>query len=300
MCSVSNILHDNSPRGETGARWARATLPPMRTDRSGLDTDRVSALIAEVCDRLVLPRFRRLAPGEVEEKSPGDPVTIADREAEEALTAVLAREDPGAVVLGEEAIAAEPELLASLDAAGRVWLIDPVDGTGNFAAGNPDFGTMLVELEDGRPRRSWIWQAVRRRMLQATLGHGVRVDGRPLAAPRPRRPLLVGGVTPEFAALRADGLAPAWPMTGSCTADYPLIALGERDYLIHNGRHPWDHWPGVLLLGELGGVVRFMDGQPYRSRSDNPHKVVAARSEEAWQLVAEAGLLLLERGSAAG
>lgn len=273
--------------------------------RGFMDADRVGRLIVDVSDRLIWPRFRRLRPDEVEQKAPGDLVTIADREAEDALAAALRAEDPDALVLGEEAIAADPALLDSLDASGRVWLIDPVDGTGNFAAGNPDFGTMLVELESGRPRRSWIWQAGRRRLFQATCGEGVRVDGRPLAPPHPRRPLLTGGVTPEFAALAGPGLAPALPMTGSCTADYPLIALGERDYLIHNGRHPWDHFPGLCLLGELGGVVRFADGEPYRPRSANPHRLVAARSPEVWDAVAAAALELARRpaegsGGAAG
>lgn len=270
-----------------------------------LDADGVSQLIVDVSDRLIWPRFRRLRPEEVEQKAPGDLVTIADREAEDAIAAALRQADPGALVLGEEAIAADPGLLDSLDAAGRVWLIDPVDGTGNFAAGNPDFGTMIVELESGRPRRSWIWQAGRRRMFQATAGGGVLVDGRPLAPPHPRRPLLIGGVTPEFAALAGPGLAPALPMTGSCTADYPLIALGERDYLIHNGRHPWDHLPGICLLGELGGVVRFADGEPYRPRSDNPYRLIAARSPEVWDAVATSALELARRigegsGGAAG
>ena len=288
--------------------------------RAPLDADRVARLIVDVSDRLIWPRFRRLRADEIEQKAPGDLVTIADREAEDAIAAVLRAEDPDALVLGEEAIAADPALLAGLDAPGRIWLVDPVDGTGNFAAGHPDFGTMLVELESGRPRRSWIWQAGRRRMVQAsagegvlvadvsggsdlvqtTAGGGVRIDGRPLAAPHPRRPLLVGGVTPEYAAIAGSGLAPAWPMTGSCTADYPLIALGERDYLVHNGRHPWDHFPGICLLGELGGVVRFADGEPYRPRSDNPHRLIAARSTEVWDAVAAAALELHPSGMADG
>jgi len=47
--------------------------------------------------------------------------------------------------------------------------------------------------------------------------------------------------------------------------DYPLIAHGERDYLIHNGTYPWDHWSGILLLAELGGRVAFLDGEPFTS-----------------------------------
>ena len=88
-----------------------------------------------------------------------------------------------------------------------------MDGTGNFVAGNPDFGTMVVELRSGTPVRSWIWRAVRRRMFQADRGGGVHVDGRRLPRPRSRRSRLVGGVTPEYAELSGAGLAEPYPMT---------------------------------------------------------------------------------------
>ncbi len=249
-------------------------------------TEQVTTLIVTVTDRVVIPRYRRLAPGDVAEKAPGDLVTVADAEAEVELTAALRAGDPDALVIGEEAVAADPGLRAQIDGAEHAWLVDPVDGTGNFVAGNPDFGCLVVELRRGVPVRSWIWQSVHRRLFQATRGEGVRVDGRPWPPPHPRRPNLVGGVTPEYAALSGVGLAA--PMTGSCSADYPLMALGERDYLIHNGKYPWDHWPGVLLLGELGGRVAFADGEPFTSTSPNPTKVIAARTPEIWDAVAAA------------
>jgi fructose-1,6-bisphosphatase/inositol monophosphatase family enzyme len=251
-------------------------------------TERVSQLIVDVADRVVMPRFRRLAPGEVAEKSPGDLVTIADAQAELEIAAALRAGDPGALVIGEEAVAADPSLRTLIDGGERVWLVDPVDGTGNFVAGNPDFGCMVVELRFGTPVRSWIWQAVRRRMFQAARGGGVHLDGLKLPRPRSRRSRLVGGVTAEYAELSGAGLAEPLPMTGSCTVDYPLIALDERDYLIHNGTYPWDHWPGILLLSELGGPVAFLDGEPFTSSSPNPHKILAARSPEVWDTVAAA------------
>ena len=251
-------------------------------------TSVVSQLIVDVTDRVVMPRFRRLALGEVAEKSPGDLVTIADAEAEIELAAELRAGDPGALVIGEEAVAADASLRTLIDGAERVWLVDPVDGTGNFVAGNPDFGCMVVELRSGTPVRSWIWQAVRRRMFHAARGGGVHLDGGRLPRPRSRRSRLVGGVTAEYAQLRGASLAEPWPMTGSCTEDYPLMALGERDYLIHNGTYPWDHWPGVLLLTEMGGRVAFVDGEPFTSSSPNPHKILAARTPEVWDTVAAA------------
>jgi fructose-1,6-bisphosphatase/inositol monophosphatase family enzyme len=249
--------------------------------------DEISRLMVNTCDEVVIPLFDRLRADQVAEKSPGDLVTVADQRAEVVLTDALRAWFPDATVIGEEAVAADPGLAARID-LGHVWLVDPVDGTGNFVAGIPEFGMLLAELVDGVPVRSWTWRAGVRRMLVAERGAGVRVDGEPLAPPRPGRDLLVGGVTREYAHLRGAGLAEPWPMTGSCTGDYPAIALGERDYLIHNGRHPWDHWPGVLMLEELGGVVRFLDGTPYATSSASPEKVLAARSPEVWDAVSRA------------
>ena len=249
--------------------------------------EEIARLVVNTCDAVVVPRFRRLAADEVAEKAPGDLVTVADRLAEEVLTDALARWFPDATIIGEEAVAADPSLLGRID-EGHVWLVDPVDGTGNFVAGDPEFGTLLTELVDGTPVRSWTWRAGVRQMLSAERGAGVRVDGALLHPPRPERNLLVGGVTGEYAHLRGPGLADPRPMTGSCTGDYPAIALGQRDYLIHNGRHPWDHWPGVLMLEELGGVVRFLDGTPYATASTSPGKLLAARSPQVWEVVAAA------------
>lgn len=263
-------------------------------------TSQVTDVLVNVFDAVVLPRYGRLASEDVQAKAPGDLVTIADREAEAELTAWLRAVDPDATVVGEEAVAADPELKGSIDTAAHVWLIDPVDGTGNFVKGNDDFGCLIAELVDGVPVRSWIWQGIRRRLFVTERGRGVRVEHHPIAAeptatlsleaPRPQRAMLVGGVTPEYADLRGSGLAVPLPMTGSCTADYPLIALGERDYLIHDGKQPWDHWPGLLMLEELGGTVAFLDGEPFSSTSANRLKLLAARSPQVWDVVAAAAV----------
>ena len=180
---------------------------PLACQTRGVLTSAVSQLIVDIADRVVVPRFRRRAPGEVAEKSPGDLVTIADAQAEIEIAAALRAGDPGALVIGEESVAADPSLRPLIDDAARVWLVGPVDGTGNFVAGNPDFGCMVVELRSGTPVRSWIWQAVRRRMFQAARGGGVRLDGRKLPRPRSRRSRLVGGVKAEYAELSGAGLS---------------------------------------------------------------------------------------------
>lgn len=278
-----------------------------------MQTDRVSEALIAVFDRVVLPRYGRLAGADVEAKAPGDLVTIADREAEAELTAWLRREDPAARVVGEEAVAADPALRAAFDAPGRLWVIDPVDGTGNFVAGNDRFGCLIAELVDGRPVRSWIWQGPQRRLFVTERGRGVRVEDRPGAGPGQQgdgrridgavtvRRLpgvsgeeaaggreLIGSAASAFAGLRGQGLAPPLPTARACVVDYAMLALGERDYVIHSGKQPWDHWPGVLLLAELGGRVGFLGGADYTSNNDEPPYVLSARTPQVWDAVASA------------
>src|SRR5215467_2079228 len=98
-----------------------------------LDLARVTALIEETAALEILPRFQKLAAGDIREKTPGDFVTVADEAAEAHLTPLLAALLPGSLVLGEEAAAADSLLLDRLLGEPAVWVVDPVDGTGNFA-----------------------------------------------------------------------------------------------------------------------------------------------------------------------
>src|SRR5699024_9681704 len=104
-----------------------------------------------------------LAENEVKEKQPGDLVTVADTDAEKIITSELRAAFPGAVVLGEEASASDPELFERFYQAEHSFTVDPVDGTANFVNGSQDFAVMVAEMREGKTVRSWIWQP----------GHGV-------------------------------------------------------------------------------------------------------------------------------
>src|SRR5919106_4920939 len=101
--------------------------------------DKVETLMREAAANAILPRFRRLQHHEIEEKTPGELVTAADREAERILSAGLSALLPGSLVIGEEAAAADPALISRLADGGDIWLVDPLDGTANFAAGREPF-----------------------------------------------------------------------------------------------------------------------------------------------------------------
>ena len=98
----------------------------------------------------IMPRFRKLAAGDVRQKDgPLDLVTEADEAAERMITAGIAQQFPGCAVVGEEATAADPSRLNLLADADLAFVVDPVDGTANFAAGLPLFGVMAAVLVRG-------------------------------------------------------------------------------------------------------------------------------------------------------
>ena len=80
-------------------------------------------------------------------------------------------------MVGEEAVAADPAVLRRVGGDGAVWIVDPVDGTNNFAAGKTPFAVMVALLRDGEPAASWILDVVDDRMTVAEAGSGAYIDG---------------------------------------------------------------------------------------------------------------------------
>ena len=233
--------------------------------------ERVTELLREIGREVVLPMHRRLSEGDVEEKAPGDLVTVVDREAERRITAAL-----DGLVLGEEAVAADPSLLAALPTADRCWLVDPLDGTHNFVAGSDDFAVMVALVEGGDTVASWVHRPVDDVTWVAERGAGAWRDGTRLALPGPetgRAEALTSYLPPD---LRDRALSWGVGRGHRCAGvDYPLVAEGERDWVLFWRTLPWDHAPGALLVTEAGGVAHHLDGRPYRPGTPEPGLVVA-------------------------
>lgn len=249
------------------------------------DTDDVLALVQQVAAEVVTPRFRALADAEVEQKRPGDFVTVADREAEHALTVALTAMFPGALVVGEEACFAAPALESTLAGAEHAFTVDPVDGTKNFVAGSPDHAVMVAELVRGEQARAWIWQPEHRVAYVAERGAGVWRNGEQMTPPTPREHPY--GVTSRRRRHGFDGggeLTPVGRSAWCCGIDYPRLLTGAIDYLVYSTVHPWDHLPGTLMVRELGGVARRFDGQDYAADWFGPG-LLSAASPQVWQQV---------------
>lgn len=229
-----------------------------------VDTDQLLALLQDVADRIVNPRFRSLADHQVMEKNPGDLVTVADREAEVEISAALRGTYPEALIVGEEAVSVDKSILDRIQDADHWFTVDPIDGTKNFVHGSPDHALMVAEIRGDEVVRAVIWQPAHKTAYTAEKGAGAFRNGERLA-PVTRNQVDLRGRTSRRAMLGAQvGDLPELELSWVCCgADYPHIAEGDADFLIYGGAMPWDHAPGSLLLTETGGEVGYSDGSPY-------------------------------------
>ena len=248
----------------------------------------VTDLIRRTARDVVMRRFRQLSTDHIEEKAPGDLVTVADREAEAMLAEGLAAIDREAAIVGEEAAAADPAVLDRL-ARDRVWIVDPIDGTHNFAHGQPPFGIMVALVEGSETVAGWIHDPVQDRLCHAVRGGGAFVDGcRITACPTGETPpvyaLSLLFIDPaERAAVKAKA-APHYRLVDipRCAAEqYPRLALGQNDLAYFQRTLPWDHAAGALWLNEAGGKAARTDGTTYRP-GDGRSGMFAASSPALW------------------
>lgn len=266
----------------------------------------VSAAIRAVAGQEILPRFGRLAAGEIMEKAPGDLVTVADRAAERELAARLTPLIPGSRVVGEEAVSEDRGVLDLLRGSDPVWIIDPIDGTENYASGNARF-TVLVALAKAEELiASWIYVPWLDRMAHAVKGRGAYLEGERLQVAKSPdlahglRDLDVAGSQPRFwtpedraavARLSLHGVALSY-IDGAGT-EYLALASGKHRSALMTWDFVWDHAAGLLLHAEAGGVTMCADGAPVKLAGGNTLPFVAAPD----RATAEAMIAALARGA---
>ena len=245
-------------------------------------------LMRKASETAILPRFRNLSSDEIIEKAEDDLVTIADREAETMLAEGLAALDPGLAIVGEEACHADGALLDRL--SGDCWIIDPIDGTHNFAHGHAPFGILIARASGGLAQSGWIYDCLSGRFCSAHRGLGSYVNGERHAA-------TTTGETPPVAAISvifldaerrksaARHIAPHYRTveTPRCAAEqYPRLAMGENDVSFFERTLAWDHAAGALWLEEAGGKCARPDGTPYRVDEWDRPGLIGAASPALW------------------
>ena len=253
----------------------------------------VQALIRAAAERAILPRYRTLAETEIVSKAADDVVTVADRESEDILSDGLLRLLPDAAIVGEEAAFADPSLLDRLGDA-LCWIIDPLDGTNNFAAGKPPFGVLIALAEKGETIAGWLYDPLSGRMCRAERGKGAWIGDERMSARASGKAPPVAAISliymdAQHRAAMKRHIAPHYALVDipRCAAEqYPRLALGQNDVSIFERTLAWDHAAGVLFLNEAGGKAARMDGSPYRV-NDNRTGLIGAASPALWDELAE-------------
>ena len=257
-----------------------------------LDTA-IADLLRSVSEEIILPRFRNLSAADIADKGGGDPVTTADREAEAALREGLARLEPGLPFVGEELVHADPAALGHL--TGDCWIVDPIDGTRNFAHGRAPFGVMVARAEGGLAQSGWIHDCLTGRLCVAHRGGGAFVDGERMAAQATGRSPAVAAISltymddPQRQAM-ARNVCPHYTLAEvpHCAAEqYPRLANGQNDVALFQRTLAWDHAAGCLWLEEAGGKAARPDGSAYRVDEPERTGLIAAASPALWQEMAE-------------
>lgn len=245
------------------------------------------AAVREAARTEILPRFRRLDPATIETKSgPDDLVTIADQRAEVLIAERVRALMPDALIIGEEAVASDPAVLDGLATAELAVLIDPIDGTNNFAKGLAVFGVILAVMVRGQVVYGLLYDPVMDDWISAARGAGVqfgRGDGSPAQpVPPPPVPSRLDALEGFVALSVFDKATQARIVAGypqfarilslrcSCH-EYRMIAQGYFGFVYNPGDKPWDHAAGALVLEELGGGVFDATGARYDpARSKGP------------------------------
>jgi fructose-1,6-bisphosphatase/inositol monophosphatase family enzyme len=237
---------------------------------SSADAGRVAELMRETAASELLPRFRALAKEDIRMKGPGDVVTVADEASEQRLASGLARILAGVPVVGEEAVETEPDLVDLIARPGKTcWIVDPLDGTANFAAGKDVFAMIVCLVHDRVAVGGWILDVPRGHMAVALKGQGVSLDSKPVRREKPARPPIgfVGyKVRKEFDRQlppdrrRTLGRVSTLRCAG---AEYLEILAGRADFNLYRMTKPWDHAAGVLMVEEAGGEAQRFDREPY-------------------------------------
>ncbi len=240
----------------------------MKLPHTKIDIETVSTIIAQTAAEQVMPRFQALAEHDIRKKSRGELVTIADIETETELARQFLELLPCSAILGEESIEKDPDLMKLTGSNGPVWIIDPIDGTNNFASGKACFAVMVAFLNHGQVQACWIYNPIEGVMCHALRGGGVWCEDQQLGVQKAGQPIedlcgtLSKRLVKRYDEIHQAGHTPLpriVPHYRCCGREYMNLALGELDFVQFSFHlKPWDHAPGSLIGEELGCFQGFL------------------------------------------
>ncbi|WP_110685163.1 inositol monophosphatase family protein [Salinicola aestuarinus] len=253
-------------------------------------------IVRDAAKTEILPRFRNLSDEAIRSKSaPDDLVTDADQGAERMMTAAIRELMPEATVIGEEAVAEGGASLEAISGAELALIIDPVDGTWNFARGLNQFGVILAATSFGETIFGLLYDPLTDDWIVARRGEGAwfgRPDGtqRQLQVSDTHRfNEMVGSTSIRlFPKPQQYQLAATFPdfqrmMAFGCAChEYRTMAFGFVDFMLTGKLMPWDHAAGLMIHQEAGGYSALLDGTPYQP-TIHQGTVLAASSRQHWE-----------------
>ncbi|MGC9162527.1 MAG: inositol monophosphatase family protein [Thiomonas sp.] len=249
------------------------------------DLATVATLLRDCARAEILPRAQSPDP---RLKADGTWITDADLAMQARVQRELAARWPQIPLLGEEMSAQQQQRLMAEEAAAPhgpgLWLLDPLDGTSNFAAGLPVFGPSLAWIQGGKVRLGVVVDVMRDEVFSAALGAGAYLNGQPLRVPATVPPLAKTIACIDFKRLPAPlaaALATRPPYAsqrsiGSVALDWCWVACGRFHLYLHGSQGLWDYAAGSLILLEAGGHSQTLDGEPVFNNTLGKRSAVCA------------------------
>ena len=198
-------------------------------------------------------------------KGRGNIVTDVDTAVETEVLTILRREFPQMGTLGEESAGVSPD-------KGYVWIVDPLDGTRNYASGIPFYSVVVGLALDGETLVGVNYDPARSEMFEAERGKGAFLNGGPIKVSEKSaiEDCIVGmdlSYDNEGAANGLDVVRSIWPgmqtarVMGSSALGIAYAAAGRTDLYFHHRLEPWDQVAGILLVEEAGGIITDRSGK---------------------------------------
>lgn len=219
--------------------------------------------LGDIGDEIAMKYFSRNP--ETSVKKDGTLVTVADREIESAIRRRIGEAFPGHAILGEESgLQGDPE--------GPIWVIDPIDGTNNYAAGIPIFGTLIGLRVKGRTEVGVASAPALGERYSAASGDGAKMNGKPIAVSEVSS--IAGAVvcTGSYKRMARYGYRDRLDrLLADCRRDrgfgdfwgYMLVARGAAEVMAEPNLKAWDVIALEVIVREAGGRTGGFGGDPY-------------------------------------
>ncbi|MCB1761440.1 MAG: inositol monophosphatase [Gammaproteobacteria bacterium] len=245
------------------------------------------AIVKQAAIAELLPRFATV---DRKTKQDGSIVTEADHAIQTRLTGELRQRWPEYALMGEEMSSAEQAGLLANPGAG-LWIVDPLDGTSNFAAGIPYYAVSVALMRAGELVLGVVYDPARDECFSAEVGGGARLNGEPLAPVSAPASLQRAIAAIDFKRLPTElviRLVHSSPYHsqrsfGSIALDWCWVAAGRFDIFLHGKQNIWDYAAGHLILSEAGGQACSFGGNPVFSARGEPRSALAALDDNIFE-----------------